>query len=465
MAKILLIKSSAYFYPFTVTYPLGLMYLSAALKQDGGHDVKIIDARLERLSPSQIASAALDFKPDVIGISAMHAEFQHCRETSAALKLALPGAPIILGGPFPSADPVSALSDTNIECAAIGEAEFAFTELVARLQDAKDYGDVGGLAFMRGGVMTTTPQRETIEPLDRLPFPDWDAVDIRAYGAANRWSSRADGKYMSLFTSRSCPYQCIYCHKIFGKAFRAHSAERVLEEIKTVNSRYGISEFEILDDTFNLIRERVIAICDGVIGAGTKNSLSFPNGVRADLLDEEVIKKLKAAGAVEIVVAIESGSERMQKLIKKNLNLQKAKDIIRIISREGILCRGYFMLGFPTETVAEMKQTARFAAQTRLHLASFMIAKPVPGTELNRMVYEGSSDVFNESFFQYYSFELTSSKLPTRILKKIHSNAMKRFYINPFRVFRILRVHPNKRLILPGVAQLAFRLMPFRRVK
>lgn len=458
MAKILLIKSSVNFYPFTITYPLGLMYISSALKRDGGHDVKILDARLKRLSPAEIASAALEYKPDVVGISAMHADFQHCRDSSEAIKRVLPDAPIVLGGPFPSADPASALEDKNIAYAVIGEGEATFTELVEKLGNGKDCDGVQGIAFMQDGGMRTTPTRDYINPLDSLPFPDWGNVDIPAYGAESRWSARATGLYMSLYTSRSCPFQCIYCHKIFGKQYRAYSAQRILDEINILHDKYGINEFEVLDDTFNLQRERVMEFCDGIINNGFKPVLSFPSGMRADLLDEEIVKKLKAAGAVELVVAIETGSPRVMKLIKKSLDMEKAKDTIRIIARAGILCRGYFMLGFPTETPGEMMQTIRFASKTRLHLASFMIAKPVPGTELNRMVYGDAPQVFSEHSFQFYSYDLTASNLPVKTLKRIHTFAFMRFYLNPIRALRIMFVHPNRKLILKGIAQLIFRL-------
>lgn len=457
MAKALLIKCSVRYYPFTIAYPLGSMYLSAVLKRDGGHETKIIDARLKELGPEEIVAVAQQYSPDVIGVSAVYAEYLQTRQVSAALKRAMPGVPIIIGGPYPTSDPASALKDENIDCAAIGEGEDTILSLVGNLSRGSAIGSLPGLSFRENGGVRRTPEQPHIAELDTLPYPDWEGVNIPDYANALSWSFRKKRPYMSLFTSRSCPYQCIYCHKVFGKGYRAHSPQRVFSEIKELNTRYGIKDFEILDDTFNLDRGRLIGICDAIIESGMKIKISFPNGVRADLLDETAIKKLRRAGTIYMSVAIESGSPRIQKLIRKNLDLEKAREAIRIITDNKILAFGFFIFGFPSETREEMQETIKFAARSRLHMAGFFFATPVPGTELHEMVKDDKRLNFEQSAFQYYSHDLLASDLPAKSVKMIHTSALWRFYLNPFRLARLAIVHPDKKRFIYGAFQLLVR--------
>ena len=457
MAKVLLIKCSVRYYPFTIAYPLGSMYLSAVLKRDGAHETKIIDARLKEIGADEIAAAAKEYAPDIIGISSVYAEYLQTRQVSAALKSVLPDVPLIIGGPYPTSDPACALKDDNIDCAAIGEGEQTFLSVVNNLSRGSSIDAIPGLAFRENGGIRRTPEQAHIADLDSLPYPDWEGVRIPDYAKALSWSFRKNRPYMSLFTSRSCPYQCIYCHKVFGKGYRAHSPERVFSEIRELNGRYGISDFEILDDTFNLDRNRLISICDAIIQSGLKIRISFPNGVRADILDEKSIKKLRKAGTIYMSVAIESGSLRIQKLIKKNLDLEKARNAIRLITNEKIVAFGFFIFGFPTETREEMLETIRFATTSRLHMAGFFFATPVPGTELHEMVKDDKRLNFEQNSFQYYSHDLLASDLPAEEVRIIHTSALWRFYLNPFRLARLAAVHPDKKRFLYGAFQLLVR--------
>lgn len=457
MAKVLLIKCSVRYYPFTIAYPLGSMYLSAVLKRDGGYETKIIDARLKELGPDEIAAAAKEYAPDIIGISSVYAEYLQSRKVSAAIKRVLPDVLLIIGGPYPTSDPASALKDENIGFAAIGEGERTFLSVVDNLSRGASIDSLPGLAFRENGAVRRTAEQPHIADLDTLPYPDWEGVSIPDYAKALSWSFRKKRPYMSLFTSRSCPYQCIYCHKVFGKGYRAHSPQRVFGEIKELNTRYGIRDFEILDDTFNLDRGRLIGICDAIIQSGMKINISFPNGVRADILDETAIKKLRRAGTIYMSVAIESGAPRIQKLIKKNLDLDKAREAIRIITDNNILAFGFFIFGFPSETREEMLETIKFATRSRLHMAGFFFATPVPGTELHEMVKDDKRLNFEQNSFQYYSHDLLASDLPAGEVRKIHTKALWRFYLNPFRLARLAIVHPDKKRFIYGAFQLFVR--------
>jgi hypothetical protein len=186
-------------------------------------------------------------------------------------------------------------------------------------------------------------------------------------------------------TTRGCPYRCLYCHSILGKAFRTRTPASVLAELRHLHDQYGITDFQIIDDNFNLDLPRAKTICDLIVASGMKLTLSFPNAIRGDRVDEELIDKMAAAGTKFISYAVETGSPRLQKLIRKNLNLDQTFRAIEYTTATGIVTRGFFMLGFPTETVAEVERTIDFANASALCGATFFTVVYFPGTELYRL--------------------------------------------------------------------------------
>jgi radical SAM superfamily enzyme YgiQ (UPF0313 family) len=460
MANILLIKCSEYdTYPFAMAPPMGLMYLSAVLKQHG-HRVKIIDTRLNLQTPQQLARQARAFGPDIIGLGAILLESAIFHQYTAALKKAVPGAPIVAGGPYGSTDPDAVLKDPAVVCAVMGEGEATFLELVRAMESGEAWDLLPGLAVRRGGLVALNPDRDYIQDLDAMPFPDWDAVDMAGYARAHRFSNLAPGPYMTVFTSRSCPYHCVYCHKIFGKKFRARSPESILAELRILHDRYGIRDIEILDDCFNLDRDRAMEICERIIQSRMSLRLSFPNGVRGDRLDAELIARLKAAGVRQMSIAIETTSPRLQKLIRKNLDLGKARRAIRDAVAAGIFCHGFFMLGFPTETRREMQKTIDFAVRSPLHTASFFVVKAVPGTELHKIALEHGDlkKAYKSVDFAYTSMAYTCSELDHKQLQAMYRKAYAQFFFKPSRIVRIWRNIPDKSHFMEKTMHFAARI-------
>jgi radical SAM superfamily enzyme YgiQ (UPF0313 family) len=198
-------------------------------------------------------------------------------------------------------------------------------------------------------------------------------------------------------TSRGCPYRCAYCHNVLGKKFRVRSPENILEEIKYIHDKFGITDFQIIDDIFNLDMDRAKKICDLIINSGMDLTFAFPNAIRADRVDEELVEKMAQAGTKFTSIAIETASPRIQKLIRKNLNLEKAFKAIHLFARVGIVTRGFFMMGFPTETEEEVLDTIEYAKRSRLCGATFFTVVYYPGTDLYRLAQ--SYGYFKEESF------------------------------------------------------------------
>jgi len=188
-------------------------------------------------------------------------------------------------------------------------------------------------------------------------------------------------RYATLFTSRGCPYKCSYCHDLFTKKFRWRSAEDVVAEIAFLVDNHGVVEFQIVDDIFNLHKPRLKRIFALVKERYPDKRLyfSFPNGLRGDIIDRETVQAMKEGGVYQATVAIETVTGRLQELIEKNLDVEKARRAIEYFDEAGFIVAGFFMLGFPTETPKEIWDTIRFALRSRLSVAQFFTVVPQPG--------------------------------------------------------------------------------------
>ncbi len=433
MTRIALIRSGPAAGPDDMLIPpLGLLYLSAYIRPRG-YEPHIIDLKIEPIADAELVSRVRRLRPDVIGIGAFTPDAPAMHQTARVLKKAFPSVPIVVGGPHPSTDPDEVLENEAVECAVLGEGETTFVDVLDALGAGRSLAQVAGLAVRdSSGAVTRTLTREPIRDLDSLPFPAWDLVDLERYAAYHGATPVGKRRYMSIFTSRACPYQCTYCH--------------VVAEIRELKQRYGIRVIEVSDDIFNLNWKRSTAVCEAIASAGLGISLSFPNGLRADIMRDELLQAMRAAGTYFISYAVETGSPRLQSLIKKRLKLDLARKVIARTVDMGIYTNGFFMMGFPTERREEVEMTIDYACSTRLHSASFFLLCPFRGTEIYAMAAsEGMMQLSDKAGFDYHSGLVNCSELGNRELLDLKRKAYLRFYFGGGRIARTLRDHPDKR--------------------
>ena len=443
--KILLIKSGNNdSRSIGMTPPLGLMYVASYVRQTRGDEVKIFDIRFYKDPLKEIQCIVSEMSPDIIGISALTLEAPAMYQIARFVKT-ISDAPVIVGGPHATSAPEKVLENKDIDIVIIGEGEITFKELLTSLDKGQGIDNINGIGYRKGNDIMLTPQREYVDNLDQLPFPAWDLIELNQYAGMKSMSTiifRSSFRpYMVMLTSRGCPFRCTYCHNIFGKKFRARSVANVLEEMAMLIEQYQISDFEIIDDISNFDRERIKLILLGILEKGWKIRFSFPNGVRTDMLDEEVVRLMRKAGAAEMSIAVETASPRLQKMIKKNLNLEKVRHMINFAADQGIFLRGFFMMGFPTETEEEIQATIDFACSSRLHTALFFVVNMFKGTEIYKQVEEGGIRIpdLNLEDFDYHSMPFNVSAVSDKRLHRLYSGAYIRFYFNPVRAFRILK--------------------------
>ncbi len=397
-----------------VFQPLELAYVAAVLERQ--HKVSIIDAPTEGrknleeidgtkyrvgLANEEIADRLRRWSPDVVEI---HIPFsgwwKAAYEVASTVKSIDKDIVTVLSGLHPSARPVDSLSHPNTDFVVIGEAEYTMLELVEALEQGtlESLKKTRGIGYIKNGETIITPPRPAIQDLDSLPFPARHLLPMEEYFAAvKEFPLRGEIRkpWTMMITSRGCPHKCVFCsiHVVMGRQWRGRSPENVVDEIEQVVQTYRIKQIDFVDDNMTLDKKRVETICDLIVKKGLDIEWYTPNGVRADGLDENLLRKMKAAGCKKIRIAPESGVQRVvDQIIKKNLDLKKVENAVILSRKVGIKVGCFFIIGFIGETKEDIEATIKYACKLRRLGADsfyFSYAAPLYGTELYEQAKRG----------------------------------------------------------------------------
>ena len=299
---------------------------------------------------------------------------------------------IVVGGPHVSAAPELVMSDNNIDFGVIGEGEHTFLELINALNNGKDLKDISGITYRENGEVKINTDRQFIENLDEIPFPAWHLFKMDKY-LNQKYSQGGEVKrrpFMTILTSRGCPLNCFFCSSrdTWGRHIRTRSAENVIKEIKLLYEKYGIKELIIVDDNFNFDVDRLNIILDFLLKEKMDLVIDVPSGVFIPKLNKDVLRKMKEAGFLRLFFPIESGNEHvLHKIIRKQVNLDMAKELVKYCKEINLEVVGYFILGLPGETKEQMRDTFKIVRELKIE-PHFSIATPFPGSDLYKYVQE-----------------------------------------------------------------------------
>jgi radical SAM superfamily enzyme YgiQ (UPF0313 family) len=383
--------------------PIGLGYLASFLKANG-HDVLIYNADFRKHSHAShlsrfcnyssyqrvlrnlahplwqaVRKQIAQYSPNIVGIHIKTSSYTSARNVAKLIKEHDHRIVTVVGGPHATILPVETARDQYFDFVIKGEGEKTLLELVNAIDTQRPFKDIRGLTFLQDSKIVNNHQQPLIDDLDQIPFIERDAIVDR-----DKYTPHGLGL---IFTARGCPYECTYCasKQTWGRKVRFRSANNVFEEIKEVYNRYNCRYFKFRDDTFTLNKKRAHEICDLIIQEGL--DISWHCDTRTDCIDESLVKKMKQAGCDDVSVGIESGSDRILKLIKKGETREQMEEAVTVLKKYGIKVKLFIMIGFPTETEKEMTDTVKFAKELQPNHIIISILTPYPGTEL----YYGST--------------------------------------------------------------------------
>ncbi len=360
--------------------PLGLAWIAAVLERKG-HKVNIIDTPTLEMGLKEWLAEVKSWHPDIVGFSMLTPTAPKGYHAARMLKEELGNdLPIFAGGVHVTPMYKEAL-DNGIDVVVLGEGEITTAELIDVVEkhglDREKMRGIKGLAFRDNSRIVNTGPRPLIRNLDSLPWPARHLLPMDKYTLLGK-----SLRVAHVMASRGCPYGCIYCitSYFWGRRIRFRSAESVADEIEHLVDKYKVEHIAFSDDELTINRRFVYDLIKKLKERGIE--VRFSCGSRVDHVDKEFLKFLYDNGCEALYFGVESASQETINRIGKRIRLEQAVKVFRWVREIGGFAMGSFILGFPWETLDDMKKTIDFAIKLKPNYAQFTVLTPYPGTPL-----------------------------------------------------------------------------------
>ena len=398
--KILLVRlSNRWIYSQTKSSPrkdepLGIEYVASGIMNN---EINLFDADVTNLAEDELRKYIESISPDIVGMTVPTPLVLEAKKLICTVKNILPDTKTVIGGPHPSALPIESLKHTGADISVFGEGE----ETIKDLANEIPLSETRGIAYYENNKFKINKPRPVVENLDKIPFPERTILPREKYLQypfdPDEMGMRIAG---SIMTSRSCPYQCIYCasKSIFGGKIRFRSPKNVVDEIEDLVSLYNVRHYIFIDDCFTLDQKRTRIICEEIIKRNL--DVEWKVDTRVNTISKDLLEIMKKAGCRLIVYGVEAGNQRILDYIKKATTIDMIKRAFKLTKEIGIHTHANFMFGHPTETESEIWDSINLAKKLNPSKVGFYLCMPIPGSELYNMAK--NRGVINEDEFHEY---------------------------------------------------------------
>ena len=408
--------------------PLGLAYIAAVLEKFG-HIVKIIDSPTLSLKLSDFIRKVKRFKPDIVGFTAITPTIYKAYKAAKAIKNIYPEIPVIIGGPHVSFMYEEALSKRYIDFVVRGEGEYTSLELINTIEryglDISKIREISGIAYRYDDKIHVTKARAIIKNLDELPKPARHLLPMDKYTFLDK-----PIKIFHLMASRGCPYGCLYCSTSYfwGRTVRFRSVDLVIDEIKDAVYKYKINNIVFTDDELTINKKWIMEFSKKV--RQEKLDIYYTAGSRVDRGSLEILNALRKSGCGAIYYGVESANQVSLDRIGKRITIPMIKKAFENAKKVGLDTVGSFILGFPWETIDDMKDTIKFAIKLQPSFAQFTVLTPYPGTPIYyQALKEDLIEDFNWENYTTLRAVMRGYHFTRKVLQKMLSLAYRKFYL------------------------------------
>lgn len=413
--------------------PISLATIAAVLKKEG-FTVKLNDCIVESIDFSSLKKIILSFRPDLVILNTATPSIISDLSVSDLVQKINPSIKTAAFGIHVSALSEDSLKmNKNLDFVIRGEPEETAKQLIQRLRQNKSLANLPGISYRQGKKIIHNQDR-FIANLDSLPFPAWEEVKIENYRMP------LSGKpFLLVGTGRGCPYNCLFCadKAYYGQRLRLRSPQKVVDEIEYDFKRFKVREFLFWAESFTLDRKFALEVCQEIIKR--RLSIRFVVNSRVDHVDRELLYLLKKAGCFMIGFGIESGSDRVLRLINKKVTVSQIKKAVNLSKKAGLSVTGHFMLGYPGETKSEILKTIKLACMLPFDFAQFYCVVAFPGSDLydlalkNKWIINKNWEFFEQNFSVLDSVNLNANKVMS-----LRRFAYRKFYLRPKIIFKTL---------------------------
>ena len=359
-------------------FPFGLAYVASSLLK-AGHQVTVVDMEGDCLTVASAVDLVLKSDPEIVAFGGMVTRFRFVKELALKMRSLLPGVFFTAGNSGVTTVPSVYLEACKLDCVVLGEGEVTSVELVDALEARSDWHDVPGLAWLDDtGKLMKSPMRAAIVDLDTLPWPAWDLFPIENY-VSSMDHRQKKVRHLEALASRGCPFNCVYCYRIYGRNVRRRSPESIVAELEELVSRFKIEYTGFPDDLFTSDREFVIKTCK--LMKERLPGIKWSCLGRVNTIDKELLEIMKDAGCDWISYGIESGSDRMLDLMQRGVTAKQCLEAVKLTESVGIHAEGSFVIGMFGETRDSVKATVDFCLAADI-TAPMLFVTPYPGTAI-----------------------------------------------------------------------------------
>jgi radical SAM superfamily enzyme YgiQ (UPF0313 family) len=417
---------------------IGVLVL-AAVAREKGYSVHLIDAKRQGTPLEDVCNEIVALRPDYVGLSATTISVHNAGRIAKRLKELAPNVVTVLGGAHVSAIPERTLEAfPSIDFGVVGEGENSLFALLEGLERGLGVGDVPGLAYRCDGAIRANPRAPYIEDLDALPAPAWDLLPDFPHRFQPSLFSYPRTPVATLITSRGCPFSCSFCDRsTSGRKGRMHSVGYIVELCRHLVG-LGVRHIIFVDDLFTVRKDRVVQLCQAFLDHGFRFSWSCNS--HPNLLDLETLKLMRRAGCWQIAYGIESGSQRVLDVVKREVRIPKMRQTLRMTQEAGIRTKGYLMIGHPTEGLDSLAEDVEFLKQVELDMCQITKFTPYPGTPAYPTIRNYGT--FDEDWEQMnaMSFCFMPRGLSEDVLETYFDHLYRTFYKRPDVLWSLARL-------------------------
>ena len=393
------------------TPPLGLLFLAGYLEKNNYSDIKVVDADALKMTWQDLEDLFKKEQPDIVGVTGPSFVLPALFKTVELVKKILPKTKIITGGYGSTVEPEKVLKHKNglIDFIVMNEGEITFLELVKAIESKqKDFNKINGLAYLEKNKAIFTQKRDFIMDLDSIP---WPAYHFLTPGLLEYRGLHADYKEMPrphgiLFASRGCPHRCAFC-SLGRKIYRARSPKDIVDEMEFYKNKFGIRSIQVYDDELIGMSPQqnkwITELCNEIISRGLNKKMTFLGQGRCSrYIKLETLKKMRQAGFVWIWWGVESGSQKILDFITKDIKVENVYRTFDLAKKAGLKSMMFIMVGFPKETQADIKLTAKIIKEVKPDEVRIHIVSPYPGSKL-REYFEEHNLLETDDYYRFDS--------------------------------------------------------------
>lgn len=361
--------------------PITIAYLAAALEK-AGIDVRFYDDVLNHADTAALTATLSSFRPDLVGISVVTGTVGGAERAANIVRAALPEARIVMGNIHADLFAGEYLKRGLTDFVVHGEGEETLVELAKSLDDHKpDFSKILGISWLDGEEVVKNAPRPFITDLDSIPFPAWHLFPIERYRIFNFARVMEPGTLV--LGSRGCPFDCSFCTLIVNQSRvrRRRSVKNIVDECEYLHDRFGYKQASFVDPIFPFHRKEGEDFAAEMIRRGLHKKMVWITETRVDLVDYELLVTLRESGLRRVMFGFETGSAEMLKRVRKSATLERGTEAAAAAKRAGVSVVGFFMLGIPGSTKADLDATIDYATNVLdIDFAKFTVFVPYPGT-------------------------------------------------------------------------------------